>query len=222
MTNASLERSLIQNKSNQPIKSLPDISVYDCEERALDVIAKRIDASKHTRTNDISWNHLHKASKKYVDQHLRPICVQREDEMMENFRKKLSQEKAKEEEDLERRSEKHKSIRLTFLAKHQENLEKQQKLGLVPDLGLELNQNLKYGRASKNGLPSIQILEMDPSRRDSLTKNAFATPSLNSVEGGFKTKCPSSLPNLDEPKRRLISSAHISKLAEPRRVSVFH
>ena len=216
-----LERSLIQNKSSQPIKSLPDISDYECEERALDVIARRIDASKHTRTNDISWNHLHKASKKYVDQHLRPICVQREDEMMEHFRKKLSQEKAKEEEDLERRSEKHKSIRLTFLAKHQENLEKQQKLGIAPDFGQELNQNTNYGRVSKDGLPTIQILDNDPSRRYSLMKNAFTTPSLNSVDEGFKIKYPDSLPNLDEPKRRTISSAAISKLAEPRRVSIF-
>lgn len=222
------ERFLIQHKSNQPIRSLPQLEQSDYnEEEALDVIAKNIDAAKHTRSNDISWNHLHRASKKYIDQTIRPISIKREEETMQAFKKKIENEQKVEDSKLSKRNSNHQAIRQIFLNKHEENYGKETRLGLAPAITYNSVSHRPYSNMSNNH-PSIQIIgdEYTDNKEfqnimPSTTQNLmpFIPPSLSTIDGQFKLKFPSSLPDLDSTRNKSINAMSMNKLAEPRKVT---
>jgi len=217
------ENALIQRKSNQPVRSLQDLDPETIEEETLDVIAKRIDASKHLRSNEISWNHLHKASKKYVDQFLRPICTEREEETMRVYKKKVEDEKRIDDEKLSNKEKTRKSIRQIFLNKHEENYERERKLRLLPAIKSAScrNSNNISIRFPKEQVPSIQVFG-DETQREPEKPAPSMGPSLNTVDGPFKLKYPSSIPNLEESKFKSMRTATLNKLAEPHKVFFFN
>lgn len=213
------ERTLIQAKSQQPVKSAVQLQTETAEDETLDIIAKRIDAAKHTRSNEISWNHLHRASKKYVDQVVRPVSLQREGEMMEYFKKKIEEEQKVEDHKQGNKVEHHSAIRKIFLNKHEENYDKEKRLGLTPASNSCTSlHSYHHSKNFKEPLPSIHI-ENDISRRESHKFSLVpGEPSLMTVDGEFKLKYPSSLPNLDAMRTRTIKTPSIDQLSRPRPV----
>ena len=223
------ENALIMRKSNQPVRSLPELSEDQMDQEAFNVIAKRIDASKHLRSNEISWNHLHKASKKYVDQAIRPISIAREEDLIKGFQKKIQTENKTEEAKEDQRTKNHQAIRKIFLNKHEENFEREKKLNLLPRLnktviGGSLNT---LSRTHKEPVPSIHIFEDDELSTAQGTEKVinYATPSMGpsllTVDGEFRLKYPTSLPSLNDTHTKSVRSAIIDKLAEPRKVYKF-
>lgn len=209
-----LERTLIQDKSQQPIKSLPNLDAIDREEEALDVIAKRIDAAKHMRSNDISWNHLHKASQKYVDQYIRPISLQRETEMIDHFKKQIETERKAEEDKHSKRAQNHRNVRELFLNKHEENFEKEKKAGTVPVTSSLTSLPSYIKSRAKETIPSLQVLdEEEPEGSDNTAMKT--APSLITPDGEFKLKYPTSLSNLGEVSTRFTAG---TKLYSPQSV----
>lgn len=213
------ERTLIQAKSQQPVKSAVQLYTEDAEDETLDIIAKRIDAAKHTRSNEISWNHLQRASKKYIDQVIRPVSVHREGEMMEYFKKKIEEEQRVADDQHAKMAEHHTAIRKIFLNKHEENYDKEKRLGLTPASNSCTSLPSYHTKNnSKEPLPSIHI-DNDISRRESAKFTVPpCEPSLMTVDGEFKLKYPSSLPNLDAIRTRSIKTPSIDQLSRPRPV----
>jgi len=220
------ENALIARKANQPARSLPELSEDQLEQETFNVIAKKIDASKHLRSNEISWNHLHKASKKYVDQAIRPISIEREEELIKGFQKKIRNENKVEAEKEGQRTKTHTAIRKIFLNKHEENFEREKKLNLLPKLNKTTIHGSINSLARNNrevGVPSIHIFEDDEQSTTQAPERVInyptpsMGPSLNTIDGEFRLKYPTSLPSLDESRTKSVRSAIIDKLAEPRK-----
>jgi len=223
------ENALIMRKANQPVRSLPELDEEQVEQETFNVIAKRIDASKHLRSSEISWNHLHKASKKYVDQVIRPISIEREEDLIKGFQKKIQTENKAEEAKEDKRTKTHQAIRKIFLTKHEENFEREKKLNLLPRLNNTIGGSLNaLSRTHKEPVPSIHIFEDDELSTNQGTEKVinYPTPSMGpsllTVDGEFRLKYPTSLPSLNESHTKSVRSAIIDKLAEPRKVLRFH
>jgi len=212
------ENALIQRKAHQPVRSLQNLDQETVEEETLDVIAKRIDASKHLRSNDISWNHLHKASKKYVEQFLRPICTEREEETMKVYKKKIEDEQKIDNQKVTNREKTHKAIRQIFLNKHEENYERERKVGILPAIksaSCKSSSNITI-KFPKEQVPSIHVIEEDNAHHEP----EKPAPSLNTLDGTFKLKYASSVPHIEESKFKSMRTATLTKLAEPQKVNL--
>jgi hypothetical protein len=91
----------------------------DSQTEMREIVARRVNTSKHSRAVDNKWNFLELADKKFIDQAIRPISIQREEENLRIARKKVEKELEVEAEKQRSREQFHDKVRKTFLTKHE-------------------------------------------------------------------------------------------------------
>jgi hypothetical protein len=214
----SKERSLLEARSSQNLTS-SNLFTYSQNTETGDIqelVAKKMNASKHTRARDNLWNFLHKADKKFVECAIRPICLKGEEETVVAVAKKIEKEKEKILQEQEKQHQFHEKVRKSFLKRHEENFQFEKSLGLVPNTG-----RIPTKVEREKDIPIISVKDVSEYRAEF---NTSETPrTLNSIppseaSGKFSTKY---LPPPSSQMDKRTRAASLDRMSIPKQVYRF-
>jgi hypothetical protein len=147
--NRIIERASAQvfNKPN-----LLEFDFFDNNHKdALDLVARRVNTSKHLRSNENKWNFLNVADKKFVEQSIRPICIKGEEETIKHAQKKADEELQAYLERKKKLQEFHDERRRQIIQKHENNIDFEERCGLVSPHTMSIMPTTSTSRATYRG-----------------------------------------------------------------------
>lgn len=216
------ERELVQSESNQNLGNMGSLRYADGRDALDELIAKKTDATRHSRINDNSWNFLQGLSKKYVNQYLTPAVLKGEEYRINVIKGALEQEKFEEEYTQFRQSQVRQEIKDDLAERREQNSKVRQQLGIISKKS-EPSKTVPTNADKKAYSPNIFLTsttkkESPKPSRDSISSLPMNSDFQSNADGFSEYLGFNSQDFL--PKKTLKNIPDINRLSIPKKVRI--